>query len=444
MRDDFFLRTERFESSSLRVFERTIPPPVKKFIRLASVDKESRRVTYHFESSLDIFKKKRFSLWYDRDLPPGGPGILAVPFAAVMAPLSWMTGADLEIPVLDEAYEASLRTARGYFLKWFSRRWSFAGTLRTKTEKYEGGGRREGMLYSGGLDSLTSYLRHRDKKPLLFSFFGVDIPLDQPVLLAECRKAFSDLARTEGVDLCFIESDVLEMIDLDRIRRFTRRWWGETTHALALSAFTAPVSHHELSTLWIASSHVAGSATYGWGSDYEMDNELRWGATRLQEDFSNADRSEKIRFFAGYPAYHRFLRVCYNWWSLTGTSVNCGRCEKCYRTICLLMVNGLDPAQYGFEMSPGIFQDLKKQLLKKHVYYSFFQGSTISFEPWEELQRAARRADAAPLDQYGSREFFAWLARHRDISAIRGSGAGRLIFALREARWKLLLRIKRL
>lgn len=36
-----------------------------------------------------------------------------------------------------------------------------------------------GLLFSGGVDSLASYIRHREKKPNLIMIWGADIPISQ-------------------------------------------------------------------------------------------------------------------------------------------------------------------------------------------------------------------------------------------------------------------------
>src|SRR3989338_2176219 len=124
----------------------------------------------------------------------------------------------------------------------------------------------------------------------------------------------------------------------------------------------------------MASSHVAGTADYGWGSDFDLDNHLRWGSSSLEHDLEHAPRIQKMRSFIEHPEYYRFLRVCYTWWNWTGETINCSRCEKCYRSICELMLNGVDPALCGFRMSEDMFADIRRALEKSHAYYSFFGG----------------------------------------------------------------------
>lgn len=362
--------------------------------------------------------------------------MLTVPFAAVMASLSWMTGADLEMDVLDESYVGSLKKARDYFYRWFSKKWSFAGQIKARTEKNEGSAVREGVLYSGGLDALTTYIRHREKKPMLFSFFGADIPLGQPKFADACKRSFHEFAGSEGVELCCIDSDFWDLFAKDDLKQRTLNWWGETAHAMVLSAMTAPFSYREFGRLWMASSHMKDSADYGWGSDYDLDNDLCWGDTYLKEDFHDGSRIRKIQYFKNYPEYHRFLRVCYNWWRRTGEAINCGRCEKCLRTICELMLNGIDPADCNFQMTDATFPELRKALEKPYAYHSFFNGGSSALEFWTEIRRMC--LSGGVLDRYGSGKFFKWLVKFDKIEKMKSTALGRAMFRFRRLRWDLM------
>ncbi len=415
---------------------------MRHFIRLTKVLREGRKLTYQFESSLKFFERHEFYVLYEKDFPPAGESMLSVPFAAVMAALSWMTGADLEIDILDEDYEKSLRSAREYFHKWFSKNWSFAGEIRIRrTEKNTGSAAREGTLYSGGLDALTTYLHQKDKKPLLFSFFGADIPMDQTKLIEACKKSFREFAANEGVELCCIESDFWTLFNHPDLKKWTHNWWGQASHAMILSAMTAPYSYRELGRLWIASSHVAGTANYGWGSDYDLDNHLRWGSTQLEEDFHETERIDKIAFLKRYPEYYRYLRVCFTWWLWTGEAINCSRCEKCYRTMCELILHGIDPTECNLLMTNNTFADMRKALEKPHAYYSFFGRSPSAVDFWKEICILSRRGSW--LEIHGAGDFFKWLAGSDRIDKMKDTPAGRFKFELRKIRWHLMSKLSR-
>ncbi len=416
---------------------------MKHYIRLKRVLREGRKLTYQFESSLDVFKKHEFYILYENDFPAAGDSILAIPFAAVMASISWITGADLEMAVLDENYVESLKKAREYFYGWFSKKWSFAGEIKATPVKNRGSATREGVMYSGGLDSLTTYIRHKDNKPILFSFFGADIPLDQVQEVDACKRSFHEFATHEGLEICCIESDLHTIFKPKDLNRLTGNWWGETSFAMVLSAVTAPYSYSVLSKLWIASSHVAGTLHCGEGSDSTLDNHLRWADTQLQNDFDDADRMKKIQFFKNYPNYHRYLRVCFTWQHLhlKGGEINCSRCEKCYRTICELLLNDISPADCNLLVTKDTFADLKKALERSHVYYSFFRGSSVALVFWKEIHTLSKAGSG--MECHGSGDFFKWFAGYNKICTLKGTPIGRIVFRLKVVLWWLKKRVYR-
>lgn len=58
------------------------------------------------------------------------------------------------------------------------------------------------------------------------------------------------------------------------------------------------------------------------------------------------DRNDKIEFIADNPLAQKYLHVCIN------TEMNCGRCEKCLRTLLALdAVNKLDNFREAFDLA---------------------------------------------------------------------------------------------
>jgi hypothetical protein len=84
------------------------------------------------------------------------------------------------------------------------------------------------------------------------------------------------------------------------------------------------------SSRWIASVRPSGS---------HPDIDLRWSSERIEfvHHGFEASRSDKVRRIAASDAALRTLRVC--WRNPEGT-FNCGRCEKCLRTMFALSCFG--------------------------------------------------------------------------------------------------------
>lgn len=79
------------------------------------------------------------------------------------------------------------------------------------------------------------------------------------------------------------------------------------------------------------------SATFPWGSDFRVDHLLSNDATELVHDGAHASRMAKILTISGWkPSFDR-LRVC---WENPSGLRNCGRCDKCLRTMIGLELAG--------------------------------------------------------------------------------------------------------
>jgi hypothetical protein len=85
------------------------------------------------------------------------------------------------------------------------------------------------------------------------------------------------------------------------------------------------------------------------GSHPLLDPLFRTEEMELVHDGGEADRDEKVERIASHESVAKHLRVC---WRNTDGAYNCGRCEKCLRTmLSLLAVGALDRcATFGSEL----------------------------------------------------------------------------------------------
>jgi len=377
-------------------------------ISLDRIFHQDGRLVYQFNTSLPYFRKKEFFIQYDGSRPGENESINAIPFAAVMAPVAWAAGAELRMPFLDREFALSLERCRERFRHWFAGRWLFDGGLTTSrvSNPHEASG--TAMLFSGGLDSLATYVKHREEKPILFTIFGADIPIVRTRFIEICKAHLDEFADKEKARLRYIQTDIRDILDFGRLKRFSSNWYGEVAHGILLSSLTAPVGYDSFDRLLLAgSSYQAG---YGGvcGSDAQLMREVRWVGTQVALDSDDVGRCRKVGLYLkGREDLYKYLRVCW----MQFESLNCGRCEKCLRTICNLLVNGIDPELCNFRMTGRTLPDLKKKIISE--YYLFLKGeSTLDF--WRDIQ-ANIRLEEIPSDRYGSKEFFAWFAGCKKI-----------------------------
>ena len=130
----------------------------------------------------------------------------------------------------------------------------------------------------------------------------------------------------------------LELIPVrTNVRAFTAGIdWGRYAHGPCLAAIghvLSPLLH----TMYVASCYWF-TTLKPWGSHPDIDG--RWSSERLEfvHHGLEATRADKIRRIAKSEVALRTLRVC---WRNRDNEFNCGRCEKCARTMFALSCCGV-------------------------------------------------------------------------------------------------------
>jgi hypothetical protein len=240
-------------------------------------------------------------------------------------------------------------------------------------------GRAAGAFFSGGVDSTYSLLRNHDRYPAgdarrikyLLLGHGLDVSLDDQALFARVLATARVFADAHGVDLIPVRTNV---------RAFTAGIeWGRYAHGPCLAAIghvLSPLLH----TLYIASSYWFMTLK-PWGSHPDID--ARWSSERLEfiHHGLEATRADKIRRIAKSEVALRTLRVC---WRNRDNEFNCGRCEKCLRTMFALSCCGILDAAATFppRLEPELISGL-------HL-----KPSEVPF--WEDNLRLAAGMAAEP------------------------------------------------
>jgi hypothetical protein len=191
--------------------------------------------------------------------------------------------------------------------------------------------RRRGTFFSGGIDSLYTLARHREEIDDLVLIYGFDIDLGDVGLRRQVSGRLADFAARMGKNLVEIETNV---------GAFLRRHVGWSLgHGPALASVGLLLSSH-LDRLYIPSTHTLAD-DLPWGSHPDLD--ALWSTESLEfvHDGANVTRVQKTECVAAWPEAMQCLRVC---WKNAGGAYNCGRCEKCLRTMVTLeMMGALQP-----------------------------------------------------------------------------------------------------
>lgn len=183
-----------------------------------------------------------------------------------------------------------------------------------------------GLFFTGGVDSFFSLLSHRHEITHLIFVRGFDIKRDEREVNDSVLPAIRAVAAQMKKTLVEVSTNIREFSDpiVD---------WALDYHGTALAA-VAQLLAPTLSKVYIAASH-SEEETFRWGSHLQLDPLYSTETLSLIHDGANATRVEKVAAIAGDRLVQQTLRVCNK-----AGAYNCGRCEKCLRTMINLRLAG--------------------------------------------------------------------------------------------------------
>lgn len=373
---------------------------------LKVLKKQTLQFRLSYSKSIEkYFLSNIFYVKYDENIEDVDVSILMIPAIANVILPAWATGSDVYVKKLDRTYLESLRKVKSLLQKWYPKL-SFSTQINVEeiiSNHFNKKG--YGLLFSGGVDSTCSYIRHKDKNPKLIMICGADIPLNGNVW-TRIKKQYQNFAKKEGREITFIESNMNEFININLLTaKFGRfltdlSWWGGIQHGIVLLGLCPPITVKNIRTLFIAST-LTKEFKHPWGSHPLIDNKISWGDLKVVHDGYHLDRQEKIRnikndWLRSHKQYP--LRVCWE----KPAQFNCSKCEKCWRTMIGLIMEGIDPKILGFDVEDNFFESVKSSLVEKQVH---FTDTDVYF--WQTLQNHIKN-NTAVYNLYNSRAFFEW------------------------------------
>ena len=400
----------------------------RKYIKIDEVKiQEKRRLIFKLSFPVRIkkyFVSDSFYVEYDKRIDHVDRSILQIPAISVLAPVAWAIGADIYVKELDKSYLESLNKIKSVMKKWFPN-FSFSTQINAEkivSNKFSNKG--YALLFSGGIDATTSYIRHKSKKPQLISICGNAILPEETTLWEKCKEKITEFSEQEKVKVNFVETDIHCFIYENLLSvEFGLWWWGRVGHGLAMLSLCAPLTKDEIGTILIGSSARAQDFKYPWGSTSFIDNKLSWADVKIVNDCTEFNRQEKIRYvlkeYIKAKESYPFLRVCNSSARASSGDLNCGKCEKCLRTISGLVLENIDPNMCGFNIDSRIFDYIKQSFVNRTLKITENPG-TVLFDQtapgttqWKFIQREIPNEISHNL--HNSKEFFEWF-RNFDLT----------------------------
>lgn len=328
------------------------------YIKLEKIYKDKSLIRYEFSCSPDFdkfFSCEDFYIKYDVDISEVPDSILAIPFVSSVLPLIMIANANLYLDEIDKDFlDCIPKLAAGYETMFPETR--FLGRiiankiLPSKELKKRD---KVAMFYSGGLDSVNTLIRHFDEKPDLIAIWGSDIRHDNGVGWSILFNTLSNEADILKLPLMQIKTSFRAFDNESNLEKVYSKqlkdgWWHGVKHGIALIGHVAPIAYlRNYKTVYIASSNCLSDKNVRCASNPATDNTIRFCGTRVCHDGFEYNRQDKTNYIIEYSKVHNLkpkLHVCWK----TQTGDNCCSCEKCYRTIFNIMVEGVQPEDFGF------------------------------------------------------------------------------------------------
>ena len=362
-----------------------------KKIELLNIEKQGRSIRYVFVYSDELskyFTGEEFLLEYPENIESVPNGVLAVPFVSNTLQISWLTDCELIIPELDQDFYESIPAFQKGFEKMFPET-TFAGKLIIKNivKNTPSGSGYTAAFFSGGLDATTTLIRHFDECPHLISIWGSDVDFNNVNGWGIVEKGLRETSEQYELPLAVIRSNFRRFDDSVVLTKdfqdtLKTSWWYGLKHGLGLIGHAAPyVWLHGISTVYIASSHCPENGKIRCSSDPSTDSKIAFCNCAVSHDAFELNRQKKTRVLADYhrnnPEMKIHLHVCYK----SEDGVNCSNCEKCYRTMVGLWIEGADPYEYGFQYD--------QKVLKRMYECLALRGKSFS-ENWKHVQQGLK------------------------------------------------------
>lgn len=359
-------------------------------IELEEIVKNSGKVEFHYSVSDGVsqfFSNNPFWIEYPENIESVSEAILAIPFVCNVLPLVWLSDLELIIPELDEDfYNCVPNVKKGYIDMYPNVEFGGKITVRRLVRNVPEHAGRSATLFSGGLDSWCTLVRHIDETPDLISIWGSDIKVDNIEGWKVLYRKLEDSSKKIDLNLIPIKSTFRQFIVEKRLDEqfyplLQDGWWHGVQHGIGLIAHTAPINFlRGVTVQYIAASFSPGDGNLTCASWPSIDNNVRFASCRVSHD-AFITRQEKIKILVEYckrTEKKADLHVCWQ----TDTGENCCRCEKCCRTIIGLLVEGVDPIDYGFNGKRINYQYISDYIL----YYLRFDQVSKAY--WRQIQSA--------------------------------------------------------
>ena len=352
----------------------------KESVRLNKIEVEKNIIKYKFSVSCGLskyFNTNEMFVEYqeDIDLNDIPESILVIPFVSSVLPLMWLTDSIMWIKSIDKTFYRSLKRVKDSYQEIYDYYPLKGSLISANFEINNLKKERESLvLFSGGLDAQTTYLRHKDENPLLFNIQGwYKINTSEKSVVADKDiKDITVFSEREKLDFLYAKSNFATLINVKYFKRKIEKklkdnWWHGFQHSMSFISISIPLCFkYGIEKIYIASSFALGDE--GRCASYPTtDGEFEFANFGyVIHDGFELTRQEKVSFIVQHQKKinkEYLLKVC------TFNEENCLRCEKCIRTILGIIAENGDLKKFGFNINGSVLEHFKDVFEKDIIYF---------------------------------------------------------------------------
>lgn len=331
-------------------------------ILLKNLDVQGSYVSYRFEARGKIkeyLNTDTFFIAYNQDMTSVPKSILTIPFVSSLIPLMWLTNTVMWVEELDRTFYDSIFKVQAAYQRLYYHYELKGNLVPAKLVENTFEPKRESLLlFSGGIDANTSYVRIREQNPLLFNIQGWYRKLSDVDEAAEADiRDISKFAEREKLDFTYAKSNFAVLINNTVFGKNIQKklgdsWWHGFQHSMAFISIAIPLAYlYKIEKIYIASSVPMGEYVK-CASHVTTDSEFRYANVgKCIHDGSELTRQDKVHTLMGYAEQREEdypIRVC------SFNDHNCCACDKCFRSILGITAEGGDIRKYGFYIEGSV------------------------------------------------------------------------------------------
>jgi hypothetical protein len=188
-----------------------------------------------------------------------------------------------------------------------------------------------------GVDSFYTLYRNLNNNKMLDTLLfiiGFDLKLNNDILIEKTIQNIKKVCEIYNKKLIICKTNLREQIKINKLYKYKGFDWGKYLHGVAIFNIVYLLSNN-YNKFYLPSSHV--KKKYVWGSTFEIDKFYSSSFLEIITD-GYKTRNTKIEYLLRTDLrFLDYLRVC---WENQDNEYNCGKCEKCIRTLIIIYKNG--------------------------------------------------------------------------------------------------------